>query len=76
MNTFNTIEDVSTFSFQSEDVNGPFEVVITKDTMPQLTIRMMIDNFPDEAFVNLNGLELIAIRDMLNSVITLNKWEK
>lgn len=63
-------------TFQSEDDNGVFEVSLTKDSLPQLTLRSNIDEFPDEAYVNLSGVELIAIRNMFNIVIKINKWEE
>lgn len=61
--------------FESDDINGNFQVRITKSQLPQLTIAQDINGFPDEAYVNVNGIELIGIRNMLNKIIKLHNWE-
>lgn len=70
------LSESNRITIESEDCNGAFEISLTKDSMPQLTLRSNIDDFPDEAYVNLSGLELIAIRNMFNIVIKINKWEE
>jgi len=66
-----TIENEHKIEFHSEDEYGSFMVRICKKPPIQLQLHSANDDF--DAFINVNKMELTAIRDMINKVLQEKK---
>jgi len=70
-----TTETKKAVIFESEDENGEFGIKILKSSCPQIQITTHGPDWQQETYFNVDGIELIAIRDMLNTVIKSQGWE-
>ncbi|MDR2125581.1 MAG: hypothetical protein LBP63_01955 [Prevotellaceae bacterium] len=67
------IETENQFILQSEDSNGTFEFRIHKNCRQIQLETEMNTNFPHEAYVDSDYIELSEIRDMINKVLKIHK---